>query len=258
MSGELRLTFVFGTLISCLTMKVVAILQARHWTFRQFLIFSIVPILSFRSWQNSQRVTVIRIRAIATRVLLFLAVLMGVYAAFWKVVTALHGPKIFVSYLAVFPVLMLGTTFGPILQLLYAVTGRIIPEHHNAPLLSRNLQEFWGSRWNTWFSDWCRHILFQPLRERPWFAAFVVFLFSGLWHELIINVPAKYLYGLNEIGTMFIYFLLQFFGVLIDRLFLNGGHSFVRRVLAWVFVVGPVPLILNEPVLRIAALWPAE
>ena len=42
-----------------------------------------------------------------------------------------------------------------------------MPQVHNIPLVSRGLAEFWGRRWNLWFSDWFRYAVFDRLRSRP-------------------------------------------------------------------------------------------
>jgi alginate O-acetyltransferase complex protein AlgI len=84
----------------------------------------------------------------------------------------------------------------------------------NAPLTAVSLGEFWGRRWNTGFSLPARRYLLQPLARRIGVAraTLVVFLVSGLVHELVISVPAGRGYGLPTA-----YFLLQGFGALFER-----------------------------------------
>jgi alginate O-acetyltransferase complex protein AlgI len=85
----------------------------------------------------------------------------------------------------------------------------------NAPALAANLGEFWGKRWNTGFNVLVRVFLFRPWVARggrPVTATLLVFLFSGLVHELVISIPARGGYGLPTA-----YFLLQAAALLLER-----------------------------------------
>jgi predicted DCC family thiol-disulfide oxidoreductase YuxK len=88
-----------------------------------------------------------------------------------------------------------------------------------SPLRSISLAEFWGRRWNTAFHELASRFAFRPLRAivGPGAATLLVFLISGLIHELVISVPARGGYGLPT-G----YFLLQGLGVI-------GEHSRMGR-----------------------------
>jgi predicted DCC family thiol-disulfide oxidoreductase YuxK len=82
------------------------------------------------------------------------------------------------------------------------------------PLRSSSLSEFWGRRWNTAFHELATRFTFRPLRPLVGAAsaALLVFLVSGLIHELVISVPAQGGYGLPT-G----YFVLQGLGVASER-----------------------------------------
>lgn len=83
-----------------------------------------------------------------------------------------------------------------------------------APAFATSLTDFWSNRWNLAFRDLARLTLFRPVARR-WsvaLAAGVVFLASGVVHDLILSVPARGGWGL---GTA--YFVLQGAGVLFER-----------------------------------------
>lgn len=83
-----------------------------------------------------------------------------------------------------------------------------------APGLSTSLSEFWGKRWNLGFRQLSYDFVFQPLHRRVGVAeaTLVVFVLSGLIHELAISLPAHGGYGLPTA-----YFSLQGAGVLLER-----------------------------------------
>jgi predicted DCC family thiol-disulfide oxidoreductase YuxK len=83
-----------------------------------------------------------------------------------------------------------------------------------APLRSISLAEFWGRRWNTAFHEIAARFTFRPLRRTvgATVATMLVFLVSGLIHELVISTPAHGGYGLPT-G----YFLIQAFGIAGER-----------------------------------------
>jgi membrane bound O-acyltransferase family protein len=82
------------------------------------------------------------------------------------------------------------------------------------PLRSISLGEFWGRRWNTAFHALAARLVFRPLQNvvGTRAASLLVFLTSGLIHELVISVPARGGYGLPT-G----YFLLQGAGVAVEH-----------------------------------------
>ncbi|MEM9160007.1 MAG: MBOAT family protein [Verrucomicrobiota bacterium] len=117
----------------------------------------------------------------------------------------------------------------------------------NAPLLTANLAEFWGRRWNTAFSAFGRNFVFKRALRRlgPNGAWVFVFVISGLIHELAITVPAGGGYGLPTL-----YFLIQGLAVILAktncgfRLGINEGWR--ARFYAWATILGPLGLLFPE------------
>ena len=143
---------------------------------------------------------------------------------------------------------------GSLLPFFALPAGRLLPLGHGAsPPLAKSLSEFWGRRWNVWTSEWFRQIIFRPLQNRPVIALFAVFLTSGVLHDLVINVPLYIVTGRKYFGLMTLYFLLQAVGILIERKTRNRA---ARIFLAWLFVFGAAPLMVNEGMLCILHLWP--
>jgi hypothetical protein len=83
-----------------------------------------------------------------------------------------------------------------------------------SPIRSKSLAEFWGKRWNAAFHRLVYDLVFHPARRHlgviP--TTLLVFLVSGLVHDLVISLPARETYGLPTI-----YFLLQGIGLLFER-----------------------------------------
>jgi predicted transporter len=116
--------------------------------------------------------------------------------------------------------------------------------------------DFWGNRWNLWYSDWSRYAIFRRLRSRPVLALLLAFAISGVLHEWVINVTLYFVTGRALFGTMMMYFLIQGAGVLVERRFKK--HRCFAVVFTWLVVLAPVPLVINEGLLRAMHLWPSS
>jgi len=108
------------------------------------------------------------------------------------------------------------------------------------PILSKTLSEFWGKRWNLGFRQLAYDLIFQPLHRRAGvaIASLLVFLASGLIHDLVISLPARGGYGLPTA-----YFILQGLGVTLERSHLGRRLGLQRGLFAWffMFAVAAVP-----------------
>jgi alginate O-acetyltransferase complex protein AlgI len=102
-----------------------------------------------------------------------------------------------------------------------------------APLQSASLSEFWGRRWNLGFRQLAHDLVFRPLKGIIGVSAagFIVFLVSGLVHDLVISVPAQSGYGLPTL-----YFVAQGAGIAVERSSF-GRHLGLRQGWrGWVFM----------------------
>jgi D-alanyl-lipoteichoic acid acyltransferase DltB (MBOAT superfamily) len=68
----------------------------------------------------------------------------------------------------------------------------------SSPILAKSLSEFWGKRWNLGFRQLAHEFVFRPLEKHTGasVAGLLVFVVSGLIHDLVISVPARGGYGL--------------------------------------------------------------
>jgi Membrane bound O-acyl transferase family len=191
---------------------------------------------------------------IIRRFLLALGVCICAYWLYWNRLRAFRLPPILLSYLGAIMLWIVSEALGAAVLFLAIPWGSLLPLPHGAsPPLARSVSDFWGRRWNVWVSDWFRQIIFFPLQAHPVVALLLVFLTSGVLHELVINVPLYVVTGRNCFGSMSLYFLLQALGILIER---RSRHRRLRLLLMWLFVFGAAPLIVNEGLLRILHLWP--
>jgi hypothetical protein len=119
------------------------------------------------------------------------------------------------------------------------------------PLRSVSLAEFWGKRWNTAFHELAFRFAYRPLRRltTPALASLLVFLLSGIIHELVISLPAGGDYGLPTT-----YFLIQGIGVGLERTATGRRLGLGRGIRGWIFTVlvaaAPAGLLFHPLFLR--------
>lgn len=121
-----------------------------------------------------------------------------------------------------------------LLALTWQTAGvNVMPLMRN-PARACSLADFWGRRWNTAFHEIVHRFTFRPLLKRTGatVAMLLVFLFSGLIHELVITLPACGGYGLPT-G----YFLLQGLGVVFERTAVGRRVGLGRGVRGWLFTL---------------------
>jgi hypothetical protein len=143
--------------------------------------------------------------------------------------------------------------FFQLLALFWQTLGIDAVPIMSAPLRSESLSEFWGKRWNLGFRQLAHDLVFDPLHKRLGVgtAGFLVFVLSGLIHDLVISVPARGGYGRPTA-----YFVLQGIGVTVERSRVGKQLGLRKGLSGWVFMalvtVGPVFLLFHPPfVLRV-------
>ena len=120
----------------------------------------------------------------------------------------------------------------------------------STPILSKTLSEFWGKRWNLGFRQLAYDLIFRPLQKRIGVvtASLLVFLASGLIHDLVISLPARGGYGLPTA-----YFVLQGLGTTLERSNRGRKLGLQHGVAGWVFMLvitaGPAFWLFHPPFL---------
>jgi Membrane bound O-acyl transferase family len=104
----------------------------------------------------------------------------------------------------------------------------------SSPLRSTSLGEFWGRRWNLGFRQLAHELIFRPFYRGlgPETAGFLVFVVSGLIHDLVISLPARGGYGLPTL-----YFLMQGAGVTVERSRFGKRLGLGQGVRGWSFTM---------------------
>lgn len=117
-----------------------------------------------------------------------------------------------------------------------------------SPLEATSLAEFWGRRWNVAFHRLVHEYFFRPVYRYTGavVTTMVVFLISGLIHDLVISVPAHGGYGLPTI-----YFLLQGVGMLVERTrpgrLLGLGRGWRGWLFTMTLVATPAVILFHPP-----------
>jgi len=121
--------------------------------------------------------------------------------------------------------------------------GRAAEPLMKCPIAAVSLADFWGRRWNTAFRDAMNLLVFRPVAGR-WnarVAQWLVFLLSGLLHEMVVSLPAG-----GGWGGPTLYFLLQAFGIELGRR-LHVPRGIASRLWALAFLLTPVGLLFHAP-----------
>lgn len=131
-------------------------------------------------------------------------------------------------------ILLLHFGFFQLLALFWRWLGVAAEPIMRTPLRSTSLAEFWGKRWNLGFRQLAHELIFRPTHRNlgPGLAGFLVFVVSGLIHDLVISLPSRGGYGLPTL-----YFVLQGTGVTIERSRFGEKLGLARGARGWCFTI---------------------
>lgn len=140
---------------------------------------------------------------------------------------------------------------GQFVSIAWRIAGVDARPIMNKPLRATSLADFWGNRWNLAFHDIGRLFVWHPIAKRsgPLIATMVVFLFSGVVHDLVMSVPLG-----AGLGLPTLYFAIQCGGVLLERSPPGKrwglGRGWRGRLFAAVVVLLPLGLLFHQPFLQ--------
>jgi alginate O-acetyltransferase complex protein AlgI len=163
----------------------------------------------------------------------------GALAA-WAVAHAVDRDPRWVGWIGL-PGLIFVFHFGilHVLSWTWRRAGVAAPLLMRAPVLARSLAEFWGERWNTAFSTLARRFVLRPLGRR-WgvgAASGLIFLLSGIVHEVALSLPAR-----GGWGGPTLYFLIQGLGAALEK-----RLGWTGRVWTLLITALPLPLLFHPP-----------
>ena len=135
-----------------------------------------------------------------------------------------------------------------VISWLWRRAGVNAPPLMRAPIAADSLASFWGGRWNSAFADVARRFLFKPTVRHLGLVGSggLVFLVSGIVHELVISLPAR-----GGWGGPTLYFLLQGAGIAVEKSTFGKRLCLDRNVRGWgwafMFTAVPLPLLFHPP-----------
>jgi len=244
--------FICFFLIIAICMKLVAYLlekyQNRNPDFR-FVFLS--PLLSTKSYQCLRDHQVSR-GQLFLKAVIFGALMVMYYSSCYQVQNNLS--PIGFSYLVAPGIYLITLWMSASLQLLFSLTGVIFSDMHDRPYLSISLTNFWGRRWNRWVRDWLNHLTYGLKSLNLKYAVMISFLISGLFHEIMFNLPYFIFTGKAYLGSMMVFFFLQGLGVLFEKSYLKNAPIILRRIFMFIMIIGLSPFFVQRPFLAIIGL----
>lgn len=127
--------------------------------------------------------------------------------------------------------------------------GRSTFPIHRKPIKATSLSHFWGRDWNLWVQDWLRDVSENIAYRQRKLRIVLVFLISGIFHELMVNLPYWLVFRKSYFGTMMAYFLIQAMALWIDKRWMKHQSLIWRRIFMWIMIIIPSPLFINVPLL---------
>lgn len=132
---------------------------------------------------------------------------------------------------------------------LWSRCGYPVEHLFKSPFLSKSLRDFWGQRWNLAFVDMDKRILL-PLfpKSLPMFIkAFLIFIISGLLHEIAFSYPAQ-----GGWGKPLLYFVIH--GLLVGvepHITLLNKYQWLKKIWIWSTLILLSPLLFHQEFINI-------
>jgi len=167
------------------------------------------------------------------------------------------SPLSYLETLLISPLAYLLTEFmGALGQIVFYPFGSKTFPIHSKPYLSLSLSQFWGRRWNLWVQDWLNEIGKTIRHAPPKLRLVGVFLASGMFHELMINLPYWLIYKKSYFGTMLGYFFFQSLFLWFHKHFIFRFSAFWQRAYMFAALMLPSPLFINVPLKSFLGIYP--
>ena len=210
---------------------------------QKFFFFS--PVLAISTYRRNKRVSLHRIARITSTLVLYSLITLGCIILYKKL--DLQGHWKTYSFI---PIVYFGCeALSRLFQIAFLPTGKIAANFFNHPLYSKSLTEFWGARWNLWISDWYRDVFVRKLSLRKNVKIPLIYIFTGLWHDLVFTVPHYIVTGNNYIGRMTLYFILQTVFIFGDRALFKKNNIW-RSLYFYIAIIAPVPIMVPYQMLE--------
>lgn len=141
--------------------------------------------------------------------------------------------------------LILHFGFLRLLTVFWHACGVCVRPLFHSPWKSRSLSAFWGRNWNMAFIEMTNISIYGPLSRKlnRTIALPVVFLISGLFHEVAISLPVE-----SGYGKPLLYFMIQGALVSFEKQIAGKRPDFLKRYgRIWTFAILFLPLPLLFP-----------
>lgn len=215
-----------------------------------FLILS--PFYSTKTWSKIKSINKVDIFS-SLKKFSYLVLISILVLVFYKLfLNNLSQYNYIIVLISIIPFYLITEIIGNFVEIIFLLLNRNIPSIHNKPFQAKNITQFWSNGWNIWVRDWLFQITPNSIRRTKYLNTVFPFLVSGIWHEIIINLPLFIITQINIFGTMTLYFLLQSLGVITDKKFFRYKNDYNFRYMFCLLVtIGPAPLFFNDQLLQV-------
>jgi len=214
-----------------------------------FFLFFVSPLFAPKTLRKNRIKEKSVIREISTRFFILSAAFILAFEFYTWIFQLTAWPTYAKAYALTVFVYLATAYMGVLGQALSLLTTEVPTDMHNHPYRSKSISEFWSMRWNSWIRDWL-HLISKRIAPKSLFTrSILTFVISGIFHEVMFNLP-YYLYKKESFfGTMMGYFIIQYICVIFDKKFLAAKSIILRKAFMWASIILPIPLFINKPFL---------